>query len=41
MDIMKYGHDVIVVEPEDLKRTIQIKHQEAADIYNEQSALNL
>lgn len=41
MDIMKYGSDVLVVEPEDLKRTIQIKHQQAADSYNEQSALNL
>jgi predicted DNA-binding transcriptional regulator YafY len=41
MDIMKYGQDVIVMEPEDLKRTIQIKHQQAADIYNEQSTLNL
>lgn len=41
MDIMKYGSDVIVVEPEDLKRTIQIKHQEAADNYNEQSLLKL
>lgn len=41
MDIMKYGQDVIVMEPEDLKRTIQIKHQQAADIYNEQSSLKL
>jgi predicted DNA-binding transcriptional regulator YafY len=41
MDIMKYGSDVIVVEPEDLKRTIQIKHQKAADHYHEQSMLNL
>lgn len=41
MDIMKYGSDVIVVEPEDLKRTIQIKHQEAADNYHEQTLLKL
>jgi len=41
MDIMKYGQDVIVMEPEDLKRTIQIKHQQAADIYNEQSSFKL
>ena len=41
MDIMKYGSDVIVVEPEDLKRTIQIKHQQAADNYNEQTLLKL
>jgi predicted DNA-binding transcriptional regulator YafY len=41
MDIMKYGQDVIVMEPEDLKRTIQIKHQQAADIYNEQGSLKL
>lgn len=41
MDIMKYGQDVIVTEPADLKRTIQIKHQQAADIYNEQSTLKI
>jgi predicted DNA-binding transcriptional regulator YafY len=41
MDIMKYGQDVIVVEPEDLKKTIQIKHQQAADIYNEQKSFKL
>ena len=41
MDIMKYGHDFLVVEPDDLKRIVQIKHQQAADIYNEQSSLKL
>lgn len=41
MDIMKYGSDVIVVEPEDLKHSIQVKHQQAADNYNEQSLLRL
>ena len=41
MDIMKYGHEVLVVGPEDLKKTIQIKHQQAADIYNEQATLKL
>jgi len=41
MDIMKYGHDVMVIEPDDLRRTIQIKHQQAADAYNEQSTLKL
>jgi predicted DNA-binding transcriptional regulator YafY len=38
---MKYGQDVRVVEPEDLKKMIQLKHQQAADIYHEQSSLKL
>lgn len=41
MDIMKYGQDVLVVEPDDLKRMVQIKHQQAADIYNEQSSFKI
>ena len=41
MDIMKYGQDVRVVEPEDLKKLIQLKHQQAADMYYEQSSLKL
>ena len=41
MDIMKYGQDVRVVEPEDLKKTIQLKHQQAADMYYEQGSLKL
>ena len=41
MDIMKYGHEVLVIEPENLRKIIQIKHQQSADIYNEQSSLNL
>jgi predicted DNA-binding transcriptional regulator YafY len=41
MDIMKYGQDVRVEEPDELKRMVQIKHQQAADIYNEQTSLGL
>jgi predicted DNA-binding transcriptional regulator YafY len=41
MDIMKYGQDVRVEAPEDLKKLIQIKHQQAADIYNEQKSFKL
>ena len=41
MDIMKYGQDVRVIEPEDLKRMIQLKHQQAADMYYEQGSLKL
>ena len=41
MDIIKYGQDVRVVEPEDLKKMIQLKHQQAADLYYEQSSLKL
>jgi len=41
MDIMRYGQDVRVVEPEDLKRMVQLKHQQAADMYYEQSSLKL
>ncbi len=41
MDIMKYGQDVRVEAPEELKKLIQIKHQQAADIYNEQKSFKL